>query len=138
MIEVAAAIIENDQGQILIARRKKGKSQEGMWEFPGGKLEPGESPETCLIRELQEEMGIEIIPYEWFGNNEHDYGTVQIKLIAYMAKYSQGEIKLTDHDEYRWAGRSELSEYDWAPADIPFVERLLSLRHPIPRESLGS
>ncbi|TFE25610.1 8-oxo-dGTP diphosphatase MutT [Cohnella luojiensis] len=124
MIKVAAAIIKNEQGQILIARRKKGKSQAGMWEFPGGKLEPGESPETCLIRELREEMGIEIKPYVWFGVNEHDYGTVRIKLIAYLAKYSTGENRLTDHDEYRWAERDELLEYEWAPADVPFVERL--------------
>jgi 8-oxo-dGTP diphosphatase len=127
MIEVAAAIIENEQGQILIARRKKGKSQAGMWEFPGGKLESGESPEECLVRELQEEMGIEIAPYAWFGVNEHDYGTVRIKLIAYLAKYSTGEIRLADHDEYRWVNREELREYKWAPADVPFVGRLMAM-----------
>jgi 8-oxo-dGTP diphosphatase len=108
----------------LIARRKRGKSQAGMWEFPGGKIETGESPEACLIRELQEEMGIKIAPYAWFGVNEHDYGTVQIRLIAYLAKYSSGEIRLVDHDEYRWVDREELREYEWAPADVPFVERL--------------
>ncbi len=124
MIEVAAAIIENAEGQILIARRKKGKSQAGMWEFPGGKIEAGETPEECLIRELREEMGIEIEPYSWFGVNEHDYGAVLIKLIAYLAKYSHGEIRLVDHDEYRWTDREELGEYEWAPADVPFVERL--------------
>lgn len=126
MIEVAAAIIENEQGQILIARRNKGKSQAGMWEFPGGKIELGESPEVCLIRELQEEMGIEIAPYTLLGVNKHDYGTVQIKLIAYLAKYSSGEIRLTDHDEYRWADHQELREYEWAPADVPFVVRIAS------------
>ncbi|BBI31324.1 8-oxo-dGTP diphosphatase MutT [Cohnella abietis] len=125
MIEVAAAIIENGQGRILIARRKKGKSQEGLWEFPGGKLEPGESPEACLVRELQEEMGIEISPYSYFGENEHDYGTVQIKLIAYLATYSHGEIRLVDHDDYRWSKREELREYEWAPADVPFVDWLI-------------
>lgn len=123
-IEVAAAIIENEQGQILIARRKPGKSQGGLWEFPGGKLEPGESPEACLIRELQEEMWIEIVPYELFGINEHDYGNVRIKLIAYRAKYSHGEIRLTDHDDYRWVERRELRDYEWAPADVGFVEGL--------------
>ncbi|MFC5700724.1 8-oxo-dGTP diphosphatase MutT [Cohnella faecalis] len=127
MIEVAAAIIENRQGYILIARRKKGKSQEGLWEFPGGKLEPGESPEACLKRELMEEMNIEIAAYELFGVNEHDYGAVQIKLIAYRAKYLGGEIRLADHDEYRWASHAELGEYLWAPADVPFVELLGNL-----------
>ncbi|WP_115993502.1 8-oxo-dGTP diphosphatase MutT [Cohnella lupini] len=124
MIEVAAAIIENEQGQILIARRRNGKSQAGMWEFPGGKIETDETPEACLIRELREEMGIKIEPYAWFGDNEHDYGTVRIKLIAYLAKYSHGEIRLVDHDEYRWTNREELGEYEWAPADVPFVVQL--------------
>jgi len=124
MIEVAAAIIENEQGQILIARRKKGKAQEGLWEFPGGKLEPGESAEACLIRELKEEMNILIEPYELFGANEHDYGTVQIRLIAYRARFIQGEIRLVDHDEYRWVERSQLERYEWAPADVRFVEKL--------------
>lgn len=125
MIEVAAAIIENEQGQILIARRRQGKSQEGLWEFPGGKLERGETPEACLRRELLEEMNIEIAPYEPFGVNEHDYGSVQVRLFAYKAKFVRGVIRLTDHDEYRWAGVDELKEYAWAPADVPFVEKLL-------------
>lgn len=132
MIEVAAAIIENEQGQILIARRKKGKSQEGLWEFPGGKLEPGETPEACLKRELLEEMNIGIAPYELFGVNVHDYGIVRIKLIAYRAKLLSGEIRLADHDEFQWASYAELGGYRWAPADVPFVELLgnCSVQHP--------
>ncbi|MEB3103548.1 8-oxo-dGTP diphosphatase MutT [Ferviditalea candida] len=126
MIEVAAAIIENEQGQILIARRRAGKSQAGLWEFPGGKLEPGESAEACLRRELLEEMNIVIAPYAYFGVNKHDYGSFQIRLIAYHAAFVQGEIRLTDHDEYRWAARSELKHYTFAPADVPFVEQLES------------
>ncbi|WP_373229005.1 8-oxo-dGTP diphosphatase MutT [Cohnella sp.] len=125
MIEVAAAIIENEQGQILIARRRMGKSQAGLWEFPGGKIEMGETPEACLVRELREEMGIEIEPYAWFGVNEYDYGTARIKLIAYLAKKLSGTIRLVDHDAYLWVHRSELSEYEWAQADIRFVEMLL-------------
>jgi 8-oxo-dGTP diphosphatase len=125
VIEVAAAIIVNEQDELLIARRKMGKSQAGLWEFPGGKLEDGETPEACLRRELLEEMAIEIAPYEWFGVNEHDYGTVKIRLIAYKAKYVGGTIRLMDHDEFRWVRIGELEEYAWAPADIPFVDRLL-------------
>ncbi len=124
MIEVAAAIIKNEHGQILIARRLKGKAQEGLWELPGGKLEPGESPEACLVRELEEEMNIRIEPYERFGANEHDYGTVQIRLIAYKARYIQGDIRLVDHDDYRWVEKAELDRFEWAPADVPFIEKL--------------
>ncbi|QRG65933.1 8-oxo-dGTP diphosphatase MutT [Brevibacillus choshinensis] len=125
MLEVAAAIIENEQGQLLIARRKKGKSQAGLWEFPGGKIEQGESVEACLQRELQEEMNISIEPYEPFGVNDHAYGTTQIRLFAHRARFVGGDISLVDHDEYRWASREELREYSFAPADIPFVVRLL-------------
>ncbi|ACS98974.1 8-oxo-dGTP diphosphatase MutT [Paenibacillus sp. JDR-2] len=124
MIEVAAAIIENGQGQILIARRKQGKSQAGMWEFPGGKIEAGETAEACLKRELLEEMHIEINPYAYFGVNDHHYGATHIRLIAYKSTFVSGEIMLVDHDEYRWSTSAELGEFTFAPADILFVEML--------------
>lgn len=124
MLEVAAAIISNEQNQLLIARRKKGKSQEGLWEFPGGKIEQGESAQACLRRELLEEMQIEIFPHEWFGVNDHYYDTTHIRLIAYKASYVSGEIILVDHDDYRWVRREELKGYSFAPADIKFVEML--------------
>ncbi|WP_310831515.1 8-oxo-dGTP diphosphatase MutT [Paenibacillus pedocola] len=123
-IEVAAAIIHNKEGKLLIARRKPGKAQAGLWEFPGGKLEAGEDAVECLRRELMEEMRIAIRPYEAFGSHEHDYGNVQITLIAWKAEYLDGEIAMSDHDACRWVERGELAEYDFAPADIPFVERL--------------
>ncbi|GIQ71135.1 8-oxo-dGTP diphosphatase MutT [Xylanibacillus composti] len=124
MIEVAAAIIEDEEKRLLIARRAADKAQGGMWEFPGGKLEPGETPEACLKRELREEMRIDIAPYARFGVNEHDYGTVRIRLIAYKATYLRGDIRLVDHDAYCWVARSELQHYAFAPADVPFVRRL--------------
>ncbi|MFC5648614.1 (deoxy)nucleoside triphosphate pyrophosphohydrolase [Paenibacillus solisilvae] len=124
MIEVAAAIIEDKLGRILIARRKEGKAQEGMWEFPGGKLEKDENIQECLRRELLEEMNIEIIPYESFGVNDHHYGSTYIRLFAYKATYVSGEITLIDHDDYRWVYRNELNKYKFAPADIKFVDML--------------
>ncbi|MFD1136558.1 8-oxo-dGTP diphosphatase MutT [Paenibacillus urinalis] len=124
MIDVAAAIIEDTQGRILIARRREGKSQAGLWEFPGGKIEAGESSENCLRRELQEEMKIEIEPYAFFAVNEHAYETVEIRLFAYRARLLKGTIELTDHDEYRWIQVGEMMEYTFAPADIPFVHQL--------------
>ncbi|QAY66993.1 (deoxy)nucleoside triphosphate pyrophosphohydrolase [Paenibacillus protaetiae] len=124
MIEVAAAIIEDGDGRLLIARRKQGKSQEGLWEFPGGKLEPGETAESCLVRELQEEMSIRIRPYVYFGVNEHRYEAAAIRLIAYKAVYGGGDMKLADHDDCRWITRGELGLFHFAPADVPFVEKL--------------
>lgn len=125
MIEVAAAIIENTRGEILIAKRSEHKSQGGLWEFPGGKVEAGESAEECLRRELREEMKIEIQPYAYFGTYEHDYGTATIRLIAYKSYYVRGEIQLVDHDAYRWVTCAELGHVEFAAADIPFVRRLM-------------
>ncbi|MFD0716228.1 (deoxy)nucleoside triphosphate pyrophosphohydrolase [Paenibacillus sp. GCM10027626] len=125
IIEVAAAVIENNLGQILIARRKKGKAQEGLWEFPGGKIEHEETVEEGLRRELLEEMNIRIRPYASFGVNDHYYGSTHIRLIAHKAAFLGGEIVLVDHDEYRWVYPRELGEYEFAPADIKFVEMLV-------------
>ncbi|WP_261304000.1 (deoxy)nucleoside triphosphate pyrophosphohydrolase [Paenibacillus andongensis] len=122
MIRVAAAIIENEEGLLLIARRRPEKSQGGLWEFPGGKLEEGESPEACLVRELKEEMNIKIEPYEFFGMNDHWYGALHIQLIAYRARFVGGEIVLVDHDESCWVRIEELREFEFAPADVKFVE----------------
>jgi len=126
LIEVAAAIIENAKGELLVAKRKKGKAQEGLWEFPGGKLEPGESAEDCLRRELWEEMQIKIEPYAYFARNDHHYGSSHIHLIAYKSRYISGEVKLLDHDEYLWINRRKLTAFNFAPADIKFVEMLVS------------
>jgi len=125
LIEVAAAIIDNELGQILIARRKKGKAQEGLWEFPGGKIETGETIEECLKRELKEEMNINIAPYESFGVNDHRYEALHIRLYAYRAKLVGGEPMLVDHDQYDWVYPSDFGKYMFAPADIPFVEKLV-------------
>jgi len=125
VIRVAAAVIHNDEGKLLIARRREGKSQAGLWEFPGGKIEPDESVQCCLQRELSEEMKITIFPYEAFGSNEHHYGSLHIQLIAWKAEYQGGEILLVDHDAYQWVRPDELARFEFAPADVPFVERLI-------------
>ncbi|WP_051569121.1 8-oxo-dGTP diphosphatase MutT [Alkaliphilus transvaalensis] len=122
MIEVVAAIIYNDTGEIMIAKRRKGKSLEGFWEFPGGKIEAGETPEVSLKRELLEEMQVEINIEKYFDTNIHDYGDFKIKLIAFIAKITKGNIKLKDHDEIKWVTAKALKNYKIAPADIPFVE----------------
>lgn len=125
MIEVAAAIIENEIGQILIARRKKGKAQGGLWEFPGGKIENNETIEECLKRELLEEMNIEIQPYEPFGVNDHYYGSKLIRLYAHKAKFMSGKLILVDHDQCKWVYSKELGEHEFAPADVMFVKKLI-------------
>lgn len=124
MIDVAAAILENDNGKVLIARRKQGKKLAGYWEFPGGKLESGETAQECLIRELNEEMNLTIEIGNYVGESIHYYEQGPIRLLAYKGKITGGKIKLTDHDEYAWLNLQELKNVKLAPADIPFIQLL--------------
>ena len=126
MIDVTAAIlIEN--GRVLIARRRPGASQAGMWEFPGGKVRPGESPAQCLKREIQEELGIEIAVGEFFGESVYAYEDKTIRLLAYRVRAEGGEISRNDHAELAWVAIADLGRYRFCPADVPFTEKLRKL-----------
>lgn len=125
MIKVTAAVIEKD-GKILIAKRKKGTRLEGKWEFPGGKLKCNETPEECLKRELQEEFGIETKVEDFICSSEYIYPHISIELLAYRVKYVSGEFFLTDHDEIKWVPIQELNNYEFAPADIPVVNKIMT------------
>ncbi len=121
---VTAAVIERE-GKILVARRKKGDRMEGLWEFPGGKLEGSESPEECLKRELHEEFGIEAEIGEFLLSCPYEYPHLKIELLAYRAIYVSGDFKLNDHDEIRWVLPSELRDYNLAGADVPVADILM-------------
>ena len=121
---VAAAIIERD-GRFLIARRRLGKHLEGKWEFPGGKLEAGESYEECLRRELAEEFEIDAEVRGPVGEVMHDYGTVTVNMRGYRVDYRSGEMRLHDHDKIAWVLPKEFAAYDLAEADIPLAEALI-------------
>ena len=123
MQRVTAAVIEKD-GKILIARRKPGDSQAGKWEFPGGKLEPGETPEDCLTRELREELGIETEVGEFLCSSKFVYRHMAVELLAYKAVYVSGEITLHEHDQAEWVSPEALSEFDFCEADKPVVRKL--------------
>ncbi len=125
MINVVAAIIKNKEGKILIARKKKGKSLEGYWEFPGGKIEAGETQEESLVREIKEEMHVEIKVIKYFDENIHNYEKKTVRLIAFIAEIERGNITLVDHDMFKWVELEELKDFPFAPADVPFVEKLL-------------
>lgn len=120
---VTAAIIKKDN-KILIARRAANKHLAGYWEFPGGKIEDNETPEICLKRELNEELGIIVNVGNFFMENQHDYGTKIILLQAYLCELISGSIVLRDHDKFEWVVKSDLSNFNFAPADIPFVKAL--------------
>ncbi len=113
---VTAAIIE-EGGRVLIARRKKGDRCEGRWEFPGGKVEPGETPEESLKRELREEMGIDVTVGEQLCVCPFRAGESLMELLVYRTRIVNGKIVCNDHDEVRWVEPGELGRYDLTDPD---------------------
>ena len=124
MIKVVAGILQKDD-KVLIARKAPGKALEGYFEFPGGKIEEGETPEESLVRELMEEMSIKVKVNKYVGESIYDYGNIVVSLKGYTAEILEGEITLSDHDMYKWVALEEINDYKLAPADIPLVEYLL-------------
>jgi 8-oxo-dGTP diphosphatase len=123
MIRVTAAVIEKNN-KILIAQRKKEKHLGLKWEFPGGKIEDGESPESCLRRELKEEFGIETKIKDFIVKTRHQYPKVEIELLAYNVQYISGEFKLIDHEKIDWVNKEKLTNYDFAEADLDIIEKI--------------
>ncbi|WP_304226054.1 NUDIX domain-containing protein [Gracilinema caldarium] len=121
---VAAAILEQD-GKVLIARRAPGQKQAGLWEFPGGKLEAGETPEQCLEREITEELGVKIKVGPFFAENLYSYRSGTIRLMAYRARVLGGQLRLAVHSEVRWVSPLELLQHELSPADVK-IARLLA------------
>lgn len=123
-INVVGAVVVRDD-TILSAQRGPDMSLPGLWEFPGGKIEPGETPQEALARELQEELlcDAEIGAHVETTAHEYDFGVVT--LTTFYATLTQGEPKLTEHAEIRWIPAADLDSVEWAPADIPAVHRIM-------------
>jgi len=94
----------------------------GKWEFPGGKIEPGESDEDCIVREIREEMEIQIKTIKKLKSVEHHYPDKSIRLIPFLCKIVSGNINLTEHEEFRWTKKTEILLLDWAEADRKIIE----------------
>ena len=126
MIDVTCALIRNDEGLVLAVRRGPSMDNAGMWEFPGGKTIPGEEYEDCIIREIDEELGICIIINGRLDNSEHDYGDKHIRLIPFLCETLSSKPVLREHDEYRWMKPGELLKLDMTAADIPVARQYVS------------
>ena len=123
-VTCAIIVIEN---KILVTQRSEKMKLPLKWEFPGGKLEENETEIDCIKREIKEEINIDIEVVKKLSSSVFDYGSFKINLIPFIAKHILGEIKLTEHSDYKLLEKVELLSLDWAEADLPIVEEFLKL-----------
>ncbi len=128
VLVVAVALIDVD-GRVLIAKRPEGKKLAGLWEFPGGKVEPGERPEQALIRELKEELDIDVkesclAPFVFAS---HAYDSFHLLMPLYLCRRWEGVVAAREHDALAWVKPNKLSDYPMPPADEPLVAWLRDL-----------
>ena len=126
-ISVVAGVLSNARGEILIAKRKQHQDQGGLWEFPGGKREDGESSLEALKRELAEELSIEICAAEPYLTQRHEYPAKIVHLEFFRVKTWHGEARGAEGQDIQWAKISELGDYEFPAANKVVVEKLISL-----------
>ncbi len=117
-----------DGEQVLVTQRSEQMPHPLKWEFPGGKLKSGETPERCIVREIREELGIEISVRELLPSVKHSYARETIKLIPFVCHLEDGEIELSEHRSHQWVHLDELEHMDWLEADVEVV-RLLKKKY---------
>ena len=122
-VQVAAGIISH-QGKYLIAKRKAGAHLAGLWEFPGGKREGGESLEECLRRELQEELGIQILTTTPFRVVRHEYSDKRVEIYFFFCSSHHGQPQALGCDDIQWVGPKDFHHYEFPPADEPLLRIL--------------
>lgn len=125
-IAVACAIIMIN-GKVLVVQRSEKMILPLKWEFPGGKIEKDETEEECIIREIKEELNLEIEISKRLSSSLFDYPNFSIALIPFLARQTGGQIMLNEHSDYKYLENDELLNLDWAEADIPIVKEYLSL-----------
>ena len=122
-IEVVAAIIHDDNGRIFATQRGYGDYKDG-WEFPGGKMEPGETPEDALKREIWEELETKIVVERLVQTVDYDYPKFHLKMHCFWCHIESGSLILKEHEAARWLSKEQLNSVDWLPADKVVVEKL--------------
>jgi len=130
MILVVAAALYDAQGRVLIAQRPPGKHQAGRWEFPGGKVTPGEAESEALVRELREELGIEVGASRPFMRIRHTYPDRSVELSLWIVERFGGTPRGLDGQQLRWVAPADLGDADLLEADRPFIEALRHLPAP--------
>lgn len=126
-IRVVAAVIKatNDNGEPVIFATQRGYGDfKGGWEFPGGKIEEGETPKAALVREIKEELETEIMVGELIDTIEYDYPTFHLSMDCFWAEIVSGELILKEHEAAKWLTRDELGSVEWLPADIALIEKI--------------
>ena len=122
-IEVVAAIIRDDEGRVFATQRGYGEWQD-FWEFPGGKMEPGESPEEALKREIWEELETKIVVEQLVTTVEYDYPRFHLTMHCFWCHVESGSLTLKEHEAARWLNRENLDSVNWLPADKIVIERI--------------
>lgn len=128
MLRVTCAIILNND-LVLVTQRSEYMKMPLKWEFPGGKVEAGENDETCLHRELREELNISVRILKSLQEQRFSYPEFDITLVPFVAVFGSGEIRLLEHKTFRWFSRNELPALDWAEADVPVLQDFLINGH---------
>ena len=121
-IRVVAAIII-DNGRVFATQRGYGEFKDG-WEFPGGKIDVGETPEEALVREIREELDTEIAVGDLVETVEYDYPTFHLSMRCYWCSVVSGELELKEHAAARWLSKEELFDVEWLPADIELIKKI--------------
>ncbi|SHK92170.1 8-oxo-dGTP diphosphatase MutT [Hespellia stercorisuis] len=121
-VRVVAAIIKNN-GKIFATQRGYGEFKDG-WEFPGGKIEVGETPQEALVREIREELDAEIAVGELLDTVEYDYPAFHLSMDCFWCEVVSGNLVLKEHEAARWLGKDELGSVEWLPADLGLVEKI--------------
>lgn len=126
VIHVSAVALVNAEGKVFLAQRPPNKNMADLWEFPGGKIKPHETPEEALIRELKEELGITLLPEKLTPLSfvSHAYDDFYLVMLLYLCDAFEGEISLSEHQASVWVLPSEMGRYPMPPADLPLVPAL--------------